>query len=108
MDIQCHGFLSTESLREHVEHRFQFALTRFSDRIVRISVQLSDINGPRGGVDKRCLILVELRGLPALLVKDTETDLYVAIDRASKRVERALVRHLRRPDSLAIDQLAGW
>jgi ribosome-associated translation inhibitor RaiA len=59
-------------------------------------VRLSDVNGPRGGEDKRCHIEVRLRGMPDVVIVDTEADLYVAIDRATERAGRALVRRLER------------
>lgn len=65
-----------------------------------LHVSLSDINGPRGGRDKRCGILVRIAGGKGVVIEDTETDLYHAIDRASKRVDRAVVRR--------IEQLRGF
>ena len=53
IEIHAHDFLLTEGLRAHVERRFQFAMSRFQNYVLRVSVRLSDINGPRGGVDKR-------------------------------------------------------
>ena len=60
------------------------ALTCCDDRIQRVVMRLSDINGPRGGADKRCHLQVVLAGLPDVVVEDIEADLYVAIDRASR------------------------
>lgn len=31
-------------------------LSRFANRLTRVEVHLSDINGPKGGVDRRCAI----------------------------------------------------
>ncbi len=59
-------------------------------------MRLSDINGPRGGADKRCHLQVVLDGLPDVVIKDTEANLYVAIDRATDRAERTLVRKIDR------------
>jgi ribosome-associated translation inhibitor RaiA len=64
----------------------------------KLHVSLSDINGPRGGRDKRCKIQVQLAGGKDVLIEDTEADLYHAIDRAAERADRAVVRrveHLR-------------
>ena len=59
-------------------------------------MRLSDINGPHGGADKRCHLQVVLAGLPDVVVEDTEADLYVAIDRATDRAGRTVVRRIDR------------
>jgi ribosomal subunit interface protein len=96
VEIHAHGFVLTEDLRAHVEQRLQFALNRFQDRVVRVAVHLSDINGPRGGVDQHCHLQLRLHGLPDIVVRDTEADIHVAVDRAAQRAGRTLGRHLRR------------
>ena len=63
-------------------------------------MRLSDINGPRGGEDKRCQLQVSLAGLPDVVVEDTEADLYFAIDRAADRVGRSVMRKLDRMHTL--------
>ena len=67
-------------------------------------MRLSDINGPRGGKDKRCHLELRLKGLPEVVIKDTEVDLYVAIDRAAERAGRALQRCLARQREFAPDR----
>ncbi len=96
VEIHAHGFVLTEDLRAHVGQRLQFALNRFQERVVRVAVHLSDSNGPRGGVDQHCHLQLRLRGLPDIVVKDTEADIHVAVDRAAQRAGRTLGRHLRR------------
>lgn len=94
--VQSHGFALTGALREHAERRLRFGLTYAVEHIQRIEVRLSDINGPRGGADKRCSIVVTLEKLPEVVIEDIESDLYAAIDRAADRSSRAVARRLER------------
>jgi len=96
IDIQALNFPLTDALRERVRRRMGFALGGRDEHIQRVSVRLSDINGPKGGKDMCCQIRVILEKEPDVLVKDIETDLYVAIDRASDRVGRSVARRLDR------------
>ncbi len=100
IDIQARHFTLTDALRNHAEHRIRLALTCCDDHIQRIMVRLSDINGPRGGVDKHCHIQVVLAGLPDVVIEDTEADMYVAINRATDRAGRTLVRKVNRQQTL--------
>ena len=100
IDIQTRQFSLTDALRDHAERRLRFALTCCDDHIKQVVMRLSDINGPRGGADKRCHLQVVLTGLPDVVVKDTEADLYVAIDRATDRAGRTVVRKIERQQSL--------
>lgn len=101
IDIHTHGFTLTPGLREHVEKRLAYALSHGDGSITRLSVRLSDINGPRGGDDKRCLIEARLKQAPAVVIEDVEADLYVAIDRAAERAGRTLARRLARQREFA-------
>ena len=107
IDIQALNFPLTEGLRVRVESRLRFALTRFQDQMGAISVRLSDVNGPKGGADKRCLVRIKANGLPDIVVADTEVDLYVAVDRAVSRAGRTLERHRARTASPSNDPRGG-
>ncbi len=96
IEIQARNFSLTEALRGHIQRRLGFALSTRYEHIKRILVRLSDINGPRGGNDKCCLIQVVLPGQADVVIEDTESNLYVAIDRAADRVSRTVTRRLGR------------
>ncbi|MEJ2622023.1 MAG: HPF/RaiA family ribosome-associated protein [Candidatus Thiodiazotropha sp.] len=100
IDIQARDFSLTPTLRNHAERRTRFALTCCDDYIQRVVMRLSDINGPRGGADKRCRLQLVLSGLPDVVIEDTEADLYVAIDRATDRAGRTLLRKVDRRNTL--------
>ncbi len=96
LQIHAQDFALTDGLRERISRRLAFALNHGRDSVSRIVVRLSDVNGPRGGHDKRCGIEIRLKGSAAVAIEDTETDLYVAIDRAAERAGRTLDRRLSR------------
>jgi len=100
IDIQTRKFSLTDALGDYTKRRLRSALTCSDDYIQRVVVRLSDINGPRGGTDKHCHLQIVLAGLPDVIIEDTETDLYVAIDRATGRAGRTVVRKIDRYHTL--------
>ena len=96
IEIQARDFSLTESLEAHIKRRLLFALGTHEEHIRRVQVRLSDINGPRGGNDKQCHLHVVSGSLPDVIIEDTESDMYVAIDRAADRAGRTVKRRLSR------------
>lgn len=90
------GFALTDALHHHVKQRLHFAFDRIGARVRRVVVRLSDVNGPRGGADKRCQLQVQLDQSPDVVIQDTQGDLYVAVDRATERAASTVARRLSR------------
>ena len=95
-EIVARDFELTDSLCAYIEKCINFTFNGRFDQLKRICVHLSDINGPRGGIDKRCRIQISLPRLKDIVVEDTESNLYVAIDRAVDRAGRTVNRRLTR------------
>ena len=58
-----------------------------------LTVRLNDVNGPRGGRDKRSAIAVRLAGSKRLaVVEDLDVEPRAAIARAADRTARAVAR----------------
>ena len=70
LTIRALGFSLTPALRDHALRRVHTALRRFAPRLGDVHVRLSDVNGPRGGVDKRCHVNVVVPGLRAITVHE--------------------------------------
>jgi ribosome hibernation promoting factor len=85
-----------EAMREFVERRINFALGAFEDKVARVSVNLDDVNGPRGGVDKQCRILISMRRGTPVMVEDLDVDLASAVGRAADRAGNAVSRRIER------------
>lgn len=96
IDLQCNGVEPPSGLREYVARRMRFAIGQFRDHIQWARVKVADVNGPRGGVDKRCVVQLRLRNLPDVIFAITEVEARSAVDRAADRVSQVLARRLGR------------
>lgn len=105
IDIRTHGFALTDAIRDHVERRLRFALARADAYVRQVAVHLADIEGPSGGIGKRCRVQVRLKPGVDLLVEDTEAGLYAAVDRAADRVGRSVVRRVTSRGRAAADSI---
>ena len=101
--IQARNTEVSRTFEEWIERRLLFALSRFGDRIRRVTALMEDINGPRGGVDKRCRVTVRARGAWTVTVRDLDADLHSVISRAVARAGHAVSRRVarRRPQPTA-------
>ena len=95
IEIQTRDITLTEELRNYVERRLQFALSRFQDQVLLITVCLSGVSGG-SGEDRRCYLQIRAASCPDVSIEDTEADLYIAITRAVERAERTLERQWQR------------
>lgn len=94
-EIRQRGIKITEQLRAHVAERLDLALERFARSIRRVRVYLSDVNGPRGGMDRRCRVTVELARRGNVVVTGLDSDIFTAVTQTASRTKLAVRRHLK-------------
>ena len=94
LQLTAHGIELTPELREYVQRRIHFALGRFSRRIERLWVRLSEVDGPRVSLDKWCTIRVDAGLSQVVVVSERQDDIHaavaLAVDRSARTVERRL------------------
>ncbi len=83
-------------LRQLAQQRLRFSLRRLTWLVPRATVRLSDLNGPRGGVDKRCQLELRTDGGRTAIVTSIAADWRTAIDNAVARAGRILMRQWHR------------
>ncbi len=81
---------------ELVQRRIGFAVDQFNGWIHSVEVVLEDVNGPRGGVDKECRVLISLKGGKLIKIEDRDADLVTVINRAADRVSQVVGRELEK------------
>lgn len=94
MRVTARGVELTTELREYVTRRVHFGLGRFAGKIRSLSVQLTDINGARGGIDKCCDIRVDAGLSQAVIVRERQETIHAAVACAVERVVRVVERQL--------------
>jgi hypothetical protein len=58
--VRGYGMHVSRKIRRLVDRRVAFELSRFGRQVRTVSVNLEDLNGPRGGIDKRCSMQADL------------------------------------------------
>jgi len=100
MHIQINTDSNIEGHEEfaiHVTGVVERVLSRFSDRITRVEVHLSDQNSDKSGQDdKRCMMEARLEGRPPTAVTHQAASLGDAVDGAADKLKRSLESTLER------------
>jgi putative sigma-54 modulation protein len=79
-----------------IERSYRFALDRFAHAIREVEVWCSDVNGPRGGVDKQCRVQLKLHSRGVLTAKSSGRSFVHAAKDACDKARTLLSRRLSR------------
>ncbi len=79
-----------------IKNRLRFALSRFNGAVSTVSVKFDDVNGPKGGIDKQCLITVKCKTVGDVIIKSEGSDYLSAIKNSVDRLQRTISRNLKR------------
>ena len=94
--IRVLGTNLNKDTRRYIRHKLSRTLGKFTQSVERITVRVTDVNGPRGGVDQLCRIKVVLRNLPSVIVEARNAFIDNAFRRALAGAERTVRRSLQR------------
>lgn len=101
IEIKSQNIELNESLQKHIARQIEFGLGRLSNHIRKVTVRLSDTNGPRGGVDQYCQLIISLDQMPDVVIEDVASDQIFAINRAADRASRTVSRKVRQSRSFS-------
>jgi len=99
-EVRFHGVETSESLREHATRRVQLHLSRFGRDLTGVVVRIGDVNGPKGGLDKRCRVTVRGPRVGSATLDEYSGDIWSAVDLALERVARNVGRTLEKARTL--------
>lgn len=86
----------SEAAVTRIESRTANTLNKFRDDVRSIIITLENANGPRGGIDKVCTILVSLRNRKAFFVTDIDVSASKVVASAIERISHSIGRKLDR------------
>lgn len=109
--LETQGFDLTDAIAAHVDRQLAFHLSSFEHHVLAVDVFLRDINGPKGGPDKKVLIRAQLATGKPITVEHTRSDLYTAVTQAARQAKRAVKRALgkhRRMEKLTLREMRQY
>jgi hypothetical protein len=96
MDIRIDNDTARALPRRRIVSRLSGTLARVEGEPVTAHVSFADLNGPKGGVDIRCAVRVDLPGQLPLLAESVATTPRLAFDESYARLVRRLERGFAR------------
>jgi hypothetical protein len=84
------------AMRDLAVQRVQYVMRRLAQWVPRARVQLADLNGPRGGLDKQCRVEFKTDRAGAVVITAVARTWRSALDRALLRASQAVLRLKRR------------
>jgi len=103
--IRSAGVDLSQDDQTYIRRKLGMKLGKFAPSMERITVRVSDVNGPRGGLDQVCRVKVVLSGLPSVMVEERDASLHAAIDLALAGAQRAVRKALKRRTTRAMKQM---
>lgn len=101
VSICTQGIRLSREEHDHLHGRLRQLLARFGQRAMGATLHLSDVNGPRGGVDKECHLVVELVDTTTV-VRDRGDHLRGVVDRVLHRAVQTIGRQFGKARDRAV------
>ena len=95
--VRGKGLHVTAVLSTYIQRRLGFALGRFDRRVERVLVRIEDVNGPKGGIDKHCRVVVVMPHSTTAVMEGRGSNFRVAINRAVAKASRYVADRLKQP-----------
>lgn len=94
--VREHGVGLSSDGRGYAIDRVGLALATVETHVRRVTVYLSDENGPRGGADKKCRVAVALDTGRQVTVETRGDSLLGVVDGAAGKAERVIHEEIHR------------
>lgn len=82
--------------RTNVIGKVESLFSKHVDRVKSVLLTADDLNGPRGGVDKQCRVLISLAGVGDVSVAAKHESLSQAMGNAIRRAEKLVSRKFQK------------
>jgi len=79
-----------------IKNKARKVFSRISDNIMAVKVTLDDVNGPKGGRDKKCMVIVHCHGMPSVVASNNQQSVIGAVNLALTKAHAALVKKIKR------------
>ncbi|MDX1965941.1 MAG: hypothetical protein SFV23_02110 [Planctomycetaceae bacterium] len=92
VDLIVKGVAKTPTLDRMLRHKLHYAFDQFGRWVSEVALAVEDVNGPKGGVDKRCRVTVSVPRSAAVVIDGRGADLLAVVTEAIDRAAHSLAR----------------
>lgn len=96
IEVRFLGMNPSAALRDHARRLGLARLARFGPELRSIVLRIGDVNGPKGGVDKRCFATVRGPRVGVCAIEETSGDFYSAVEKTIDRIAETTGRTIER------------
>jgi putative sigma-54 modulation protein len=101
IDVNWGALDFNKESRNIVSRQLQYLLERYRAVTLRVRVRFSDVNGPRGGFDKKCVVSLKLRRPGEIIIKGQGVNYLEVFQTSFERlvcaVRREIVKQREKP-----------
>ena len=94
VDVNWSASDFNEESKNIVSRQLQYLLGRYRAVTMRVRVRFSDVNGPKGGMDKRCVVSVKLRHAGEITITGEGVSYFEVFQASFERLVRSIRREL--------------
>lgn len=99
LKVQHPEMINNDQTITQIEKAFKQAVDRFKHIIRETDITFLDVNGPRGGLDKRCKVQLRLMPRGIIVVRTTATTMLDAANIACDKIRQLLSKRLSKRNS---------
>jgi ribosome-associated translation inhibitor RaiA len=92
IQVRARNLRLSQDVQEEAERRILYALDRFAHLVREVTVDLSDLNGPRGGEDTLGRVTCVLRRGGSLTAEHVSSEALASVAHAVSRVRQRLAK----------------
>ncbi|WP_101760060.1 hypothetical protein [Oceanicoccus sp. KOV_DT_Chl] len=96
VNINYGNTANDKDIKNYIHYRLGFAFSRNSQLIRSITINLTDINGPKGGIDQQCKVMIKSNLLQDVVITERQADIKHAIDRGINRAGKNFMQCIKR------------
>ena len=98
IELKLHQLDPEELLRDYVERRLNFSLSRFGERVGKVTTRIR-VSDDSTSQEMTCRMTADLRPFGVIMAEARDADVYMAIDRCAARLARRCDSKSERPRS---------
>ncbi len=94
VDVNWSALDSNEESKIIILRQLQYFLGRYRAVTTRVHVRFSDVNSPKGGCDKQCVVSLKLRHIGEIIIKGEGVNYLEVFQTSFERLVRSVRREL--------------